>query len=196
MVPAMSPCAVPGSFVLTNGSLLSSLAFDRSAAVVGDTLVARVTVRNSGSLDVLGLSAGVIESSGDGAVAFLGTIEPASLDLPAGAAAEFVIRCLATSPGSVALSTNASGTEFASGVMRRSLRTMGPPVALYARASDLRLFPVESRPFTVSRGQRQVVPLRWRSRTRWSQRLRHPRARPAGCASRTVPAPGSRRSAC
>lgn len=145
--------------LFSRSRLLGTVELLPSASVIGDTITARMTVRNTGTFTIANVVPSALIASGTGAVHEIAAASPASLDLAPLATGLFVWKYVADSAGTVQLTGFASGDEVPTGFVHRSLTVTTADHTIFAPAQSLNLYPVELMPFSVNRGQTQVVPL-------------------------------------
>jgi uncharacterized repeat protein (TIGR01451 family) len=149
----------PNALLLSTAALLATLELDPAASTIGQNVTALLHVRNVGSELITQVAPSALEATGDGTLSLLSGPTPSDFDLAAGAESTFVWSCQADSAGTVYFAASASGIEESSGLTRQSLTTTSNPHTIFLQAQDLELFPVESMPFSITRGQTEVVPL-------------------------------------
>ncbi|NNE42892.1 MAG: hypothetical protein HKN12_01675, partial [Gemmatimonadetes bacterium] len=147
------------SILISTAALLVTMEIEPLASTVGDSATARMTVRNSGSNLIQGITPSTLDLTGAGQLTVTGAAGPASLDLLPGQEGVFVWPLRADSAGVVQLAGSATGTEIPTMQLRQSLQSPSNVHEIFQQANDLDLFAVESMPATVSRGQTDVVPM-------------------------------------
>ena len=156
--PADQAVTNSAPIVLSTSHLLVTFGLDSRVSVLGDTVTASMTVRNAGALAITGITPSSLTAGGDGKLTPLGAQSPVSLDLAPGTQGAFTWTFLADSAGVVTFSSAVSGTEIGTGTVFSSLQTTTDPHQVFAQARSLQLFATETMPFSVNRGQAQVVP--------------------------------------
>ncbi len=157
--PRDLPVVNPNTIVLSTSPLLAGLSASPPAVTLGQTVTARMVVRNNGAERITGVVPSALTSVGSGGWTPLGGPLPASVDLDAGSSDTLVWTYQATAAGEVRLQGSASGWGEVSGLPRSSPTAESNEVRLFTEAGELELFATESMPFSVNRGQTGVVPL-------------------------------------
>ncbi|MGH2571606.1 MAG: hypothetical protein ACRDGR_10290, partial [bacterium] len=157
--PRDVPIENPDVIRLSNAALLATITLSPPAVTAGSDLTARMLVENRGSATITGITPSALGFTGTGAVTILSGPQPSSFDLAPGQELEFQWSCHADAPGSVRASARASGFEQGSGLVRQSLFATSNEADILLPAPDVELSPVESMPFSINRGQADVVPL-------------------------------------
>ena len=157
--PLDQSVASPVTILLSTAPLLTEVQFQESASTIGQTVTARLRVRNVGNEDLLGVMPHALTSAGDGSLVPVTGPVPASLDLAVGAVDSFTWTYSAASTGGVVLTGSAEGTGAVGGQLRTSLPSASPEHRVFEPASGLDLFAVTNMPFTINRGQTDIVPL-------------------------------------
>jgi uncharacterized repeat protein (TIGR01451 family) len=149
----------PNPLLLSTSALLTTLELDPSASILGQTVTASLTVRNVSGIQITDITPSPLTAMGDGTLQLLTGPLPATFSLDPSAEDSFVWTYEAMSAGEVRLSGSASGFEFGSGQPRQSLTSESNTHRVFLEAQDISLFPVESMPFAINRGQSDVVPI-------------------------------------
>jgi uncharacterized repeat protein (TIGR01451 family) len=145
------------SLILTTSTLLSTLEVNPPTSTLGQTVTARMVVRNVGPDSVTAINPSVLLAQGTGSLQPASGPNPATLNLAPAREDTIVWTFTAHFPGEVLLRGSASG--FAGGLPRQSLATESNAHRIFREAQDLELFAIESMPFSINRGQQGVVPL-------------------------------------
>lgn len=149
----------PNQIVLSTAALLASLELTPSASTIGQTVTARMTVRNVGTVAIDSIQPSALVQDVPGRLGLLSGPTPPMFSLPPDSAAVTTWSFQADSSGTVRVTGDASGVEQGSGLARRSLGSQSNAHQVFVEAVDLQLTPVESMPFSINRGQTGVVPL-------------------------------------
>ena len=151
--------ASPVAILLSTAPLLAEVHFPEPASTIGQTVTVRMGVRNVGGEDLLGVTPLDLVSAGDGSLVPIDGPVPGSLDLAAGAVDSFSWTFTATSSGGVVLSGGAEGIGAVGGQNRASVPSSSTEHRVFEPATGLDLFAVANMPFTINRGQSDVVPM-------------------------------------
>lgn len=143
--------------LISTSPLLATLETAAPASTVGQPITVRMIVRNVGAETVTGVQPGPIRITGSAAV-LLDAAPGAPVDLLPAAVDTLVWTYHSTSAGAVQFSGGAEGTGSTTGLTRRAVETPSNVHRVYLGAAELTLFPVQSMPFNVTRGQAGVVP--------------------------------------
>jgi hypothetical protein len=157
--PIDSAVTNPEVLQLSTAALLATLTLEPFASTLADTVVARLMVKNQGDSTVTGITPSALAPSGDGVLTVLGAPTPGSFDLNPGEQLDFTWECRSDSAGSVRFTASASGTEQGTLLLRQSLDATSNEHEIFLQAQNLDLTPIESMPFSINRGQTDVVPL-------------------------------------
>ncbi len=147
------------SQVLSTAALLATIAIDPASSVLGQTVDVRMSVRNAGIVAVDSIAPSALVPSGFGSLALVTGPLPAQLALGPGEESEFLWTADAAAVGEVQFSGSVTGVEQGSGLLRQSLTVTSNTHQIFMPATRVDLFPVESMPFSINRGQTDVVPL-------------------------------------
>jgi hypothetical protein len=151
--------ANPVPLLISNALLLADLAILPGASTISQTVTVRMDVRNVGTETIAGVVPGALTTSGTATMQYVSGPAPGQLDLDPGTTGSFLWTYRADGAGTFQVTGNASGIEVATDIPRRSLETGSDIHRVYVAAQNANLFPVESMPFSVNRGQAGVVPL-------------------------------------
>jgi uncharacterized repeat protein (TIGR01451 family) len=157
--PIDAAVANPNALLLSTAPLLASLLLDTPVSTVGQDLTVRMVVRNVGGEDVLGIVPSALSTSGDGSLSRVSGPAPAGFDLSAGETDTFTWTYAATAGGQVQLTGDAAGVGALGGLPRSTLPAVTYVHRVYLPADELALYPLANMPFSISRGQPDVVPL-------------------------------------
>jgi uncharacterized repeat protein (TIGR01451 family) len=157
--PLDESVANTNSILLSTAALLASLTIDPPASTIDQIVAVRLTARNDGDSTITGITPSALVPSGLGVLELLTGPVPASFDLASGAESTFTWDYRAASSGPVRLSGSVSGLEAGVGPPRQSLEATSNQHQVFVAANEVELFAVESMPFSISRGQQDVVPL-------------------------------------
>ena len=149
----------PNALLLSTAPLLATIELEDPASTLGQTVGVSMVVRNVGAEDALDVTPSALTPGGDGALALVSGPEPATFDLATGETDTFTWFYSATATGDVQFAGSCEGTGAIGGLPRLSLTTSSPNHHVYAPVGDLGLFGVGNMPFSISRGQTDVVPL-------------------------------------
>jgi uncharacterized repeat protein (TIGR01451 family) len=147
------------TMTLSTAALLATLDLAPDASTIGAPVTATLLVRNAGDSTITGITPSALVADSVGVLTLAGGPTPPSLSLAAGDSAAFTWTWTAAAAGTVRLTGSASGVEQGSGLPRQSLDATSDAHRVFVEAQDIELFPVESMPFSISRGQTGVVPL-------------------------------------
>ncbi|UCE03082.1 MAG: DUF11 domain-containing protein [Candidatus Latescibacterota bacterium] len=146
------------TLVLSSAPLLATL-FLPPASTVGQAFQALMQVQNRSGETITDIRPSALSISGDGVASELWGPTPPSFDLAPGALASFTWTFSADAIGNVQMRASAEGTGATSGLTRRSLETSSNAHRILFPADTLHVQPVGSTPFSISRGESDVVPL-------------------------------------
>ena len=149
----------PTTTLLSTAPLLVEMHFVEPASTVGQTVAVRMRVRNVGGENLLDVVPQALVPAGDGVLMPAGGPIPASFDLAGGAVDSFTWTYTATASGGVTLTGSAQGTGAVGGQLRASLPATSGEHLVFDPASSLEMYAVANMPFSVVRGQTDVVPL-------------------------------------
>ncbi len=156
--PIDESLAGQSSLVISTSPLRSSLAFESTESNTGQTQTVTMTVRNAGSETVTGIEPYLGVSSGESLLeltvptpAIIGSLDPAQT-------AQFSWSFESILAGEVVLEGNAQGLVNLDQV-RRSIVTPTAAHTIYNPVPNLELYPTANLPFSINRGQQDLVPL-------------------------------------
>ncbi len=149
----------PNTILLSAAPLLASIEIDPETSTVGQSVLARMVVRNVGSELVQTITPSSLTSTGDGSLTLSSGPEPPSFNLAPAAADTFEWRFSAGAAGVVQLTGSAAGIGSPSGLTRRSLPSSSNVHRVFERAQNLGLIVASSMPASVNWGQAAVIPL-------------------------------------
>ncbi len=157
--PLDQPLTNGAALLLSTAPLSVSLTFGATRANVGQDLSVQMTVRNISNETILGVTPSALSQLGDGGATLLTPPNPASTDMPPGSQADFfwIYRC--TSVGTLQFSGQVEGTASVGGLLRRSLPNRSGTLRVMLRASSMSVQPIGNIPFSINRGETDVVPL-------------------------------------
>ncbi len=145
--------------ILSTAALLATIEIDPSESVLGNVVDIRMNVRNAGLVAVDSIVPAPLAPTGAGSLLIVDGPTPPMLFLAPGDTRELTWTADAGTVGEVRFSSSVSGVEQGSGLLRQSLTVTSNSHEVFAPASRVDLFPVESMPFSINRGQTDVVPL-------------------------------------
>ncbi|HYJ31764.1 MAG TPA: DNRLRE domain-containing protein [Candidatus Binatia bacterium] len=143
--------------LVSTSPLLATIETASAASTVGQPITVRMIVRNVGAETVTGVLPGPLQTTGT-APTVLDAGPGSAADLAPAAVDTFLWTYHSTGAGSVQFAGGAQGTGLETGLTRRAVETASNVHRVYLAAADLALFPVQSMPFNVTRGQTGVVP--------------------------------------
>jgi hypothetical protein len=149
----------PTTLIISNSPLLASLAIAPGASTSGQAVSVTMTVRNTGSESITGITPSALVPSGAGGLTLSSGPTPATLALAAGGADTIHWTYTAATAGDVRLTGHAQGTGNPSGTPRQSLDAASNLHHVYDPATRLDTDIPTSLPPTVNRGATGVVPL-------------------------------------
>lgn len=155
--PVDASLAVTTDLVLSTSPLLASLTMERAESVLGQEVTVTMTVRNVSDTTVVDITPSSLTSTGAGSLVLTSGPTPPSFPLASDEARDFTWTYLADGVGEIRLRGDAQGT--APGGTRRALPTETDVHRLLDAASSVEIFPVANMPFSIVRGQENVVPL-------------------------------------
>ncbi|MBU8869431.1 MAG: DUF11 domain-containing protein, partial [Gemmatimonadales bacterium] len=145
--------------LLSTAPLLADMEFATNQSTVGQDVTVRLVLRNIGGENLVGVSPAVPSATGAGSMALSTGPIPASLDLAIGAVDTFTWTYTASSSGALVLSSSAEGLTEGTAQVRSSLPSTTREHSIFTPLSHLDIFAVTNMPFTLNRGQDNVVPL-------------------------------------
>ncbi len=157
--PLDQAVASSSTILLSTSPLVAELRFDQPISTVGQTVTARMILRNVGTETLLGIVPQALVPGGDGALTLGSGPTPISMDLAPGAVDSFSWNYTAASSGIATLTGSADGTEQISGLVRSAVTVTTGPHQIADPVTELGLFAVANMPFTINRGQTDIVPL-------------------------------------
>jgi WD40 repeat protein len=157
--PIDVPVECPQTLLLSTAPLLAALDVQPAASTVGQNVTIRMDVQNVGGEQINNILPSAPVASGGATFSVQSGPLPSSLDLSAGEAGAFTWVLTSTSAGEAAWRATAQGTGSPSGLQRSSLEASSSLHRVFDEAVGVDLFPIESMPFLISRGQTGVVPL-------------------------------------
>jgi hypothetical protein len=157
--PIDVPVECAQTLLLSTAPLLAALDVQPAASTVGQDVTIRMDVQNVGGEQVNNITSTALNATGIAGFVVQSGPLPASLDLAPGEAAAFTWVLTSTSAGDATWRATAQGTGSSSGLQRASLESSSTQHQVFDEAIGVDLFPIESMPFLISRGQTGVVPL-------------------------------------
>jgi len=146
------------ALVFSTAPLLATLSIPFAQSTVAQDFEVRMEVRNVSAEMITGIVPSALVAAGDAGVTLVAGPAPSSMDLAPDAASVFTWTFRGTTSGSLQFSGSASGTG-AGGILRRSLHVQAPAHSILLPAGSLVVQPVGSVPFSVNRGETDIVPL-------------------------------------
>jgi uncharacterized repeat protein (TIGR01451 family) len=156
--PIDAPIANLETLVLSSAPLLATLVLP-PASTVAQSFQVLMQVQNRSGESITDIAPSALSISGDGAASELWGPTPSSLDLAPGAISSFTWTFSADAIGNLQLRGSAEGTGATSSLTRRSLEAFSNAHRILIPADTLHVQPVGSAPFSISRGETDVVPL-------------------------------------
>jgi len=147
------------SLLISTAPLLSTLAFGQPQSTTEMTVPLTMTVTNVGGEDVEIITPLDFTLVGDGNLTVISGPEPASLDIANGESGTFTWTVAGQDMGAVYALGRCEGLGAVGGLPRGSLTTASANHQVLEPAVDLGLYPVTNMPFTINRGQEDLVPL-------------------------------------
>jgi len=147
------------SLLISTAPLLSTLAFGQPQSTTEMTVPLTMTVTNVGGEDVETITPRDFALAGDGNLIVISGPEPASLDIANGESGTFTWMVAGQDMGPVYALGRCEGLGAVGGLPRGSLTTASANHQVLEPAVDLGLYPVTNMPFTINRGQEDLVPL-------------------------------------
>jgi WD40 repeat protein len=157
--PIDVPVECAQTLLLSTAPLLAALDVQPSASTVGQDVTLRMDVQNVGGEQINTITPSAPAASGSAGFVVQSGPLPAALDLAPGETAAFTWVFTSTSAGDATWRATAQGTGSPSGLVRSSLEAASGLHRVFDEAIGVDLFPIESMPFLISRGQTDVVPL-------------------------------------
>ena len=148
----------PQTILISTSPLLATIETGTAASTIGQAIEVRMIVRNAGTETVLSIEPTLQVASGTAGVVLDSGPVPPLFDLASAETDTFTWTYHSTGSGEVQFSGDARGTGQPSGLVRRAVPAVSNVHRVYLAAADLALFPVQSMPFNVTRGQADVVP--------------------------------------
>ncbi len=147
-----------GTLLFSRAPLHATLEVEPDETTVGQTLTARMIVRNAGAETALAVIPSTLAAAGDGGLVLQTGPEPSVLDLAPGALDTFTWTYLADAVGTITLSGSASG-QTGGGSPLASLPVGSGEIRVVAPAPSLLLSSLSQLPFAVNGGQTDVSAL-------------------------------------
>jgi uncharacterized repeat protein (TIGR01451 family) len=157
--PLDQTIASSGTALLSTAPLLANMEFAVDQSTIGQELTARMILRNVGADNLVDISPTLPVASGAGAVLLVDGPVPATIDLAVGAADTITWTYAASAAGTVTLAAAAEGLTEVSSQVRTSLSGSTSDHRILVPATQLNVYSVTNMPFTLNRGQENVVPL-------------------------------------
>ena len=145
--------------LFSNAALLATLEVAPAHANVGQTVSLQMTVKNNGIAVIDSIVVANLDSFGTGTATLMSAPSPAFLSLAPEEEGTFSWIVSADSVGVVRFTGNVEGVEQGSGFLRQSLDGTSNEHQIFYATDSVSLTPVESMPFSINRGQTNVVPL-------------------------------------
>ncbi|MCK5618056.1 MAG: hypothetical protein KAJ17_01590, partial [Candidatus Krumholzibacteria bacterium] len=147
------------TLLLSRAPLLASIDAQPVTSTVGQNVTVSMTVENVGGEQVNNITPNPLVTDGSATFVVQSGPQPASVDLAVGASATFTWVLTSTTAGDATWRATVGGTGSPSGLQRSSLESSSNLHRVFDQAIGVELFPIESMPFLISRGQTGVVPL-------------------------------------
>lgn len=157
--PRDAAVANPQTQTLSTAALLANLEMGSIASTIGQIVSVSMRVRNAGLATVDSIAPSALLPEGSGTFSLESGPAPDMLLLNPGEESSFVWTYRSTEAGDVRLQGSVSGIEQGTGALRQSLTATSNTHHVSIQAQTVDLFPVESMPFSINRGQTDVVPL-------------------------------------
>jgi hypothetical protein len=157
--PIDRPVDCRQSLLLSVSPLIATLDAAPTVSTVGQSVTVNMIVRNVGTEQINNITPSGLTITGDGDLTVASGVQPPALDLPPAAVDTLSWTYTSTVPGTARWVGNCQGTGAISGMSRTSPAATSNPHQVFDQAGDLDLYPVESMPFLISRGQGDVIPL-------------------------------------
>ncbi len=157
--PTDAPLANLSSLLISQAPLLAQLELSPSATTVGDSVRARMILRNVSGELVQGITPSALTVDGGAVMVASSGPWPPTFDLAAAMSDTFEWTYTAVAAGETRLRGNASGLGSPSGIVRVALPALSNQVQVFTQADSLGVSPVVSAPFSVNRGQTNVIPM-------------------------------------
>ena len=149
----------PEAQLLSTAALLANLEMGTAVSTIGQLVFVSLHVRNAGLATVDSIAPSALLAEGSGAFSQESGPVPGMLSLSPGEESTFAWTFRSTGAGEVRLQGAVSGVEEGTGALRQSLTATSNPHNVFIEAQTVNLFPVTSMPYSVNRGQTDVVPL-------------------------------------
>jgi hypothetical protein len=157
--PIDAPVECAQSLLISSEPLLASITAYPEVSVVGQDVTVRMIARNVGSEQINNITPSALIALGNGGVNLQSGPQPPTFNLAIGAVDTFTWVYNSGTPGTVRWQGNCQGTGESSGLPRTALDASSNHHKIFAEAGNLALFPINSMPFMIGRGQSNVVPL-------------------------------------
>ena len=157
--PKDSAVANSEAQLLSTAALLANLDMSSSASTIDQVVAVTMHVRNAGLATVDSIAPSALTAQGSAGFTQESGPAPDMLSLNPGEEGTFAWTYRSTAPGDVQLQGTVSGVEQGTSATRQSLTATSNTHHVSIEASTVDLFPVESMPFSINRGQTDVVPL-------------------------------------
>ncbi|HET9887244.1 MAG TPA: hypothetical protein VFR10_06990, partial [bacterium] len=149
----------PAAQLLSTAALLANLEMSSSASTIDQMVLVTMHVRNAGLAAVDSIAPSALTPAGTAGFAQETGPAPPMFSLNPGAEGTFAWTYRSTAAGDVQLQGAVSGVEQGTSAIRQSLTATSTLHHVSIEAETVDLFPVESMPFSINRGQSDVVPL-------------------------------------
>jgi len=157
--PTDRSLTVGQSLLISSNPLLASLFVVPAATTIGQTATVRMVVSNAGTETINSIAPSPLSLVGDATATLATGPVPANVTLTPGTVDTFTWTYATTGAGAVHWTGWSEGTGATSGLPRRALDVGSNNHLVFSTASEFDLFAIGSMPFTISRGQTDVVPM-------------------------------------
>jgi hypothetical protein len=151
--------ANPAAQLLSTAALLANIEMSSSASTIDQMVVVTMHVRNAGLAAVDSIAPSALTAAGTAGFTQETGPAPPMFSLNPGEEGMFAWTYRSTAAGDVQLQGAVSGVEQGTSAIRQSVTATSGPHHVSIEAETVDLFPVESMPFSINRGQTDVVPL-------------------------------------
>ncbi|MCP4545044.1 MAG: DUF11 domain-containing protein [bacterium] len=145
--------------LLSSAPLLATLTCEPGSSTIGQAVSVSMIVRNIGDEPINSITPDALTAVGTGVLTPISGPSPANITLQPAACDTLLWEYEATTTGELTLGGGASGIGDISGLARLALPTATNTHSIFIQAENLDLIYSESMPFSINRGQTNIVPL-------------------------------------
>ena len=149
----------PDLVLLSPAPLITVLKVEPQVSTTGQSVAVEMVVRNRSEERIREIVPNVLEQMGTTVLTRVEGPVPDEIDLLPGEADTFRWAYSSQEPGDVRWTGDAEGIGNATGFVARSLPSASNLHRVFREAQELQMFPIGTLPFSVNRGQEDIIPL-------------------------------------